>query len=100
MVDIMTISTGQQSLSVLLSGSRGVFVEYFAQGMYWASPFHSEIALGIVPQEHLSKLSGNAFLMMSQYSWVAVRWTGYLKIMSPQSLTFVLDACEDSTLYV
>lgn len=100
MVDIMTISTGQQSLSVLLSGSRGVFVEYFAQGMYWASPFHSEIALGIVPQEHLSKLSGNAFLMMSQYSWVAVRWTGYLKIMSPQSLTFMLDACEDSTLYV
>jgi hypothetical protein len=100
MLDIRTISTGQQRLSVLLSGSRGVFVEYFAQGMYWASPFHSEISLGILPQEHLSKLAGSASLMMSQYSWVAVRWTGYLNIMSPQSLTFMLDACEDSTLYV
>jgi hypothetical protein len=98
MFDMRTISTGQQSLSVLLSGSRGVFVEYFAQGMYWASPFHSEIALGILPQEHLSILAGNASVMMSQYSWVAVRWAGYLNIVSPQSLTFMLDGCEDSTL--
>ena len=60
--------SGQRSLSILHSNSRGVFVEYFSHGMYWSTPIYSGIATGILPEEHYSWLMGNQSLLISKYS--------------------------------
>ena len=92
--------SGQRSLSVLHSHSRGAFVEYFAHGMHWSTPVYSGIATGILPREHYSWLIGNKSLLMAKYSRVGVRWTGFLRVHVPQLLTFVLNASGAATLCV
>ncbi len=92
--------SGQRSLSILHSNSRGVFVEYFSHGMHWSTPIYSGIATGILPEEHYSWLMGNQSLLISKYSRVAVRWTGFLRVLAPQLLTFVLNASGSATLCV
>jgi hypothetical protein len=91
---------GQRSLSVLHSHLRGVLVEYFDQGIFWSAPLYSGIALGILPYEHYSFLVGDQSLLISKYSRVGVRWTGFLRVLAPQLLTFVLNATGFATLCV
>ena len=92
--------SGQRSLSVLHSHLRGALVEYFNQGMFWSAPLYSGIALGILPDEHYSLLVGDQSLLISKYSRVGVRWTGFLRVLAPQVLTFVLNATGFATLCV
>lgn len=99
-VRILTTVSGRHSLNVLLSDSQGVLVEYFAQGMYWSAPIYSGVATGILPNEHYSVLLNDASLMLSKYSRVGVRWTGFLRIWTPQLLTFMLNSSGISTLCV
>jgi hypothetical protein len=99
-VQILTTVSGRHSLSVLLSDSQGVLVEYFPQAMYWSAPIYSAVTSGILPDEHYSVLANNVSLMMLKYARVGVRWTGFLRVRTPQLLTFLLNASGISTLYV
>jgi hypothetical protein len=99
-LSVIASVSGQRSLSVLLSNLRGVLVEYFAQGMHWTTPIYSGVATGILPREHYSWLVGNQSLLISKYSRVGVRWTGFLRVHAPQLLTFVLNATGAVTLWV
>jgi hypothetical protein len=99
-MNVRTSLSGQRSLSVLLSGSRGVLVEYFAREMFWTAPIYSDIANGIFPHEHYALLAVDQSLMIGKYNRVGVRWTGYLRVSIPQQLTFLLNASGVSTLSV
>ncbi len=95
-----TSVSGQRLFSVLLSGSPGVLVEYFAHDMFWTAPIYSDIANGIFPLDHYSFFAGDQPHMIAKHRQVGVRWTGYLYIKVPQQLTFWLNASGFSTLSV
>ncbi len=98
-LDVITSVSGRQRMSILLSSSPGVRVEYFAHSMHWTQPVHSEIAIGIFPRDHYAVVADDQSHLITKYSRLGVRWTGYLRFSSTQLLTFLLTECEETILY-
>jgi hypothetical protein len=97
-LDVITSVSGRHRMSILLSSSPGVLVEYFAHSMHWTESVHSEIANGIFPRDHYAVVADDQSHVISKYSRLGVRWTGYLRFSSTQQLTFLLTECEETIL--